>query len=151
MPRSDLKISAARVEAATKESPEHRSRIMRAVKSRDTGPEMTVRRLAHSMGYRYRLHRGDLPGKPDLVFPSRRKAIFVHGCFWHGHTCRRGDRQPKTNAAYWVNKISRNRQRYERQQDELHRSGWRVLTVWECETRERDDLAARLRAFLDDG
>ena len=131
------------------ENQEQRSRVMRAVKSRDTAPEMTVRRLAHSMGYRYRLHRGDLPGKPDLVFPSRRKAIFVHGCFWHGHTCRRGDRQPKTNAEYWTAKIERNKQRYVQQQAELHREGWRVLTVWECETRQRDDLAARLRVFLD--
>ena len=124
---------------------------MRAVKSRDTGPEMAVRRLVHSMGYRYRLHRRDLPGKPDLVFPSRKKAIFVHGCFWHGHTCRRGDRQPKTNAAYWTSKIERNRQRYERQRAELDGDGWRVLTVWECQTRARDELATRVRAFLEGG
>ena len=133
------------------ETAEHRSAVMRAVKSRDTGPEMAVRRLVHSMGYRYRLHRKDLPGKPDLVFPSRRKVIFVHGCFWHGHTCPRGDRQPKANADYWSNKIGRNRQRFERQQAELRREGWRVLTVWECETRARDELATRVRAFLDDG
>lgn len=129
---------------------EDRSRVMRAVKSRDTKPEMVVRRLVHSMGYRYRLHRKDLPGKPDLVFRSRKKAIFVHGCFWHGHTCRRGDRQPKTNAAYWVSKIGRNRLRYERQRAELAAQGWRVLTVWECEMRGRDELAARVQAFLDD-
>lgn len=133
------------------ETPEDRSRVMRAVKSRDTGPEMAVRRLVHSMGYRYRLHPKDLPGKPDLVFPSRKKAIFVHGCFWHGHTCRRGDRLPKTNAAYWTNKIARNRQRYERQRAELDRDGWRVLTVWECQTRARDELATRVRAFLEGG
>ncbi len=132
------------------ETPERRSAVMRAVKSRDTAPEMAVRRLVHSMGYRYRLHRKDLPGKPDLVFPSRKKAIFVHGCFWHGHTCPRGDRLPKTNAAYWTNKIARNRQRYESQRAELCSDGWRVLTVWECETRARDTLAAHIRAFLND-
>ena len=131
------------------ETPEQRSRVMRAVKSRDTAPELAVRRLAHSMGYRYRLHRKDLPGTPDLVFPSRQKVVFVHGCFWHGHDCPRGDRMPKTNAEYWTTKIARNRQRYERQQAELRLDGWRVLTVWECETRAREELAARLRAFLD--
>ena len=131
------------------ETPEDRSRVMRAVKSRDTGPEMAVRRLVHSMGYRYRLHRKDLPGKPDLVFPSRRKAIFVHGCFWHGHTCRRGDRQPKTNAAYWSSKIARNRERYERQRAELDRDGWRVLTVWECQTHARAELSALVSPFLE--
>ena len=131
------------------ETPEQRSRVMRAVKSRDTAPELAVRRLAHALGYRYRLHRRDLPGTPDLVFPSRRKVVFVHGCFWHGHDCPRGDRMPKTNADYWTAKIARNRERYERQQAELRLDGWRVLTVWECETRERDELAARLRSFLD--
>ncbi len=130
------------------ETPEHRSAVMRAVKSRDTGPEMVVRRLVHSLGYRYRLHRKDLPGKPDLVFPSRRKVIFVHGCFWHGHTCPRGDRQPKANAAYWASKIGRNQQRYKRQRAELQSDGWRVLTVWECETRAREELAARVGEFL---
>ena len=129
---------------------DERSRVMRAVKSRDTEPEMTVRRLVHSMGYRYRLHRKDLAGKPDLVFPSRRKVIFVHGCFWHGHTCARGDRQPKTNTEYWANKIRRNRERYEGQQAELSRDGWQVLTVWECETRQRGELEAQLRTFLDE-
>ena len=131
------------------ETPEQRSRVMRAVKSRDTAPELAVRRLAHSLGYRYRLHRRDLPGTPDLVFPSRRKVVFVHGCFWHGHDCPRGDRMPKTNAEYWTTKIARNRERYERQQAELRLDGWRVLTVWECETRAREKLAARLRSFLD--
>ena len=133
------------------QTPEERSRVMRAVKSRDTAPEMAVRRLVHSMGYRYRVHRKDLPGTPDLVFPARRKVIFVHGCFWHGHTCPRGDRQPKTNATYWANKIQRNRERYEVQQAELSREGWRVLTVWECQTRERAELAIKLRTFLDEG
>ena len=131
------------------ETPEHRSRVMRAIKSRDTAPEMAVRRLVHAMGYRYRLHRKDLPGKPDLAFPSRKMAIFVHGCFWHGHTCRRGDRQPKTNAAYWATKIQRNRERYQRQTTQLCCEGWRVLTVWECQTRALDELAIQVRAFLE--
>ena len=134
-----------------RETPEERSRVMRAVKSGDTAPEMAVRRLLHSMGYRYRLHRNDLPGTPDLVFPSRRKVIFVHGCFWHGHTCPRGDRQPKTNTAYWSNKIRRNRQRDESQQAELACDGWGILTVWECQTRAQDELAAQLQAFLEAG
>ena len=91
---------------------ELRSRTMRAVKGRDTKPEMAVRRLLHRMGYRYRLHRKELPGRPDIVFGSRRKVIFVHGCFWHGHSCKRGNRLPKTNAEYWQTKIARNVERH---------------------------------------
>jgi DNA mismatch endonuclease (patch repair protein) len=89
-------------------TPDDRSRVMRAVKGKDTKPEMIVRRMAHALGYRYRLHRTDLPGSPDLVFAGRQKVIFVHGCFWHGHDCARGSRQPKTNAEYWRAKIARN-------------------------------------------
>lgn len=126
-----------------------RSRIMRAVKSRNTGPEMTVRRLVHGMGYRFRLHRRDLPGVPDLAFPGRKKVVFVHGCFWHGHDCRRGARSPKENADYWRDKIARNRARDVKNQDALQSLGWGVLVVWECELKDRDALAARLRAFLD--
>lgn len=121
---------------------------MRAVKGRDTAPEMAVRRMLHANGYRYRLHRKDLPGKPDLTFPSRRKVVFVHGCFWHGHPCLRGDRMPKTNADYWRRKIERNRERYEMQQAALLEAGWGVLTVWECELRREDEIAARLNMFL---
>ncbi len=124
---------------------------MQAVRSRDTAPEMAVRRTLHAMGYRYRLHRANLPGKPDMVFPGRRKVIFVHGCFWHGHTCARGSRVPKTNAEYWENKIRKNRERYSRQLVELRVEGWAVLAVWECEVRDERDLAAQLVAFLDDG
>jgi DNA mismatch endonuclease (patch repair protein) len=125
-----------------------RSRIMRAVKGKDTAPELTVRRLAHSLGYRYRLHRSDLAGKPDLVFPGRHKIIFVHGCFWHGHACARGDRQPKTNAAYWRTKISRNQSRDFRHLQSLQAQRWRVLTIWECETKNAAALTQRLRSFL---
>ena len=132
------------------ERPEVRSRTMRAVRSRDTGPEMVVRRLAHGMGYRYRLHRKDLPGAPDLAFPSRRKAVFVHGCFWHWHNCPRGDRMPKSNRDYWTRKLSRNRSRDAEHRGRLQSMGWDVLTIWECQIGDRDALRARLRAFLDD-
>ena len=121
---------------------------MRAVKSRDTTPEIIVRRLLHAMGFRYRLHRDTLPGKPDIVFPSRRKVIFVHGCFWHGHTCRRGCRVPKTNREYWESKIARNKKRYELQVAELRAAGWQVLPIWECEARALPPLAKRLMLFL---
>lgn len=132
-----------------KEDPAQRSRVMRAVKGANTGPEMIVRRLVHGMGYRYRLHRGDLPGKPDLVFPSRHKVIFVHGCFWHGHRCARGARVPVSNREYWLRKIARNKQRDKRIPRELRRLGWRPMVVWECETKSRDALKKRLRAFLE--
>jgi len=122
---------------------------MRAVKSRDTTPEMTVRRLIHAMGYRYRLHRKDLPGKPDLAFVSARKVIFVHGCFWHGHKCKRGDRRPATNKEYWNRKLDRNIARDARNQARLGEIGWRSLIVWECETKDSAQLAKRLAAFLE--
>jgi DNA mismatch endonuclease (patch repair protein) len=121
---------------------------MRAVKGRDTAPEMLVRRIAHRMGYRYRVHRKDLPGKPDLVFPSRRKMVFVHGCFWHGHECKRGARMPKANRDYWQAKIARNRARDIKNQESLHNMGWQVLVVWECETKDYEALAVKLRDFL---
>lgn len=100
------------------------------------------------MGYRYRLHRVDLPGKPDIAFGQRRKAIFVHGCFWHGHGCKRGARVPATNKSYWTSKIGRNVSRYERQVAELSGRGWTVLTLWECELRDEEELVRRLRQFL---
>ena len=124
-----------------------RSGIMRAVKGKNTGPEMFVRRLAHSMGYRFRVHRRDLPGQPDLVFPARRKIIFVHGCWWHGHNCKRGARQPKSNSAYWIKKIARNVERDARNEDALQRAGWDVLVVWQCELKDAV-LSHRLEAFL---
>jgi len=123
---------------------------MRAVKATDTGPEMIVRRLLHKLGYRYRLHRKDLPGKPDIVFPGRKAIIFVHGCFWHGHDCKRGARTPKTNTKYWTNKIRRNVERGIQAIEDLEADSWRVLVVWECELRERDDLQKRLLSFLGD-
>ena len=125
-------------------TPEERSRVMAQVRSADTGPERAVRRLAHALGYRFRLQRKDLPGRPDLVFPGRRTALFVHGCFWHGHDCARGRRVPRSNADYWRAKIDRNRERDRRSLLELEALGWRVVIVWECELRDRDALARRL-------
>lgn len=125
-----------------------RSRQMALIRSSDTKPEMLVRRLAHRLGYRFRLHRKDLPGKPDLVFPKHRAIIFVHGCYWHGHDCRRGARMPKTNADYWTAKISRNRQRDTTSVAALEAAGWRVLIVWECELKDADNLVKRLQEFL---
>ena len=115
-----------------------RSRVMARVKSKDTGPEQTVRKALTRLGARYRLHRKDLPGSPDIVLPGRRLAIFVHGCFWHGHDCARGARVPKANADYWIAKIGRNRDRDVRNAAVLTEQGWRVITVWECDLKASD-------------
>ena len=121
---------------------------MRAVRSRGTKPEMAVRRLLHHLGYRYRLHRSDLPGTPDIVFGPRRKVIFVHGCFWHGHSCPRGARLPATNVDYWRRKIDRNIERHAEQIEQLRATGWATLVIWECQTAPEQPLVERLRAFL---
>jgi DNA mismatch endonuclease (patch repair protein) len=126
-----------------------RSAIMRSVRSADTAPERAVRRIAHALGYRFRLHRKDLPGNPDLVFPKRRVALFVHGCFWHGHDCRRGARVPASNTSYWQAKVQRNRARDTRTLLALSVDGWRTAVVWECETRDQHELRARLVAILE--
>jgi DNA mismatch endonuclease, patch repair protein len=131
-----------------KETPELRSRIMRAVKGANTAPEIAVRSLVHRMGYRFRLHRRDLPGKPDLVFPRLKKVIFVHGCFWHGHDCARGARMPKANAVYWRAKIARNRSRDALHLKSLKAEGWRAAVIWECELKKRGRVAKRLVRFL---
>ncbi|MGF1660712.1 MAG: very short patch repair endonuclease [Rubrimonas sp.] len=129
-----------------------RSEIMRRVKRRDTAPERRLRAALRALGFTgYRLDRGDLPGRPDIAFMGRRRAIFAHGCFWHGHGCRRGARAPKANAAYWAAKIARNRERDAEAVAALAASGWRVLTVWECEMTDASGLAARLAAFMEDG
>lgn len=125
----------------------NRSEIMRAVKSKDTKVEIAVRKIVHALGYRYRLH-GALPGKPDLVFSGRRKVIFVHGCFWHGHSCARGARVPVNNREYWVEKISRNRSRDKKTKRLLRAAGWDVLIVWECQAKNISALRARLRRFF---
>lgn len=126
-----------------------RSAIMRAVKSKNTAPELAVRQIVHALGFRFRLHRSDLPGAPDLAFVGRRKAVFVHGCFWHGHDCPRGAREPKTNLRYWRTKIARNRERDAEAGDRLAECGWQVHIVWECEIKDRAALARKLCAFLE--
>lgn len=123
---------------------------MRSVKSKDTAPEMVVRRLLHTLGYRYTLHSKQLPGSPDIILSKRRIVIFVHGCFWHGHTCARGARMPKTNSEYWRNKIDSNGKRDRLSGESLRNQGWRVLTVWECETKNRDVLTTCLQKFISD-
>ncbi len=128
--------------------PEKRSAVMRRVKGRDTGPEMVVRRALTKLGARYRLHRKDLPGSPDIVMPGRRLALFVHGCFWHGHDCARGARIPKANRDYWTAKVGRNRARDERTRGELQAAGWRVETIWECELKDSGALERRLTDLI---
>jgi DNA mismatch endonuclease (patch repair protein) len=130
--------------------PVKRSAVMRAVKSRDTAPERAVRAAVCELGLarRYRLNGAKLPGKPDLVFGAMRKAVFVHGCFWHGHYCRRGARQPKDNAAYWRAKIARNVARDRATLQSLKDAGWSALVIWECETRDSPALARKLARFL---
>lgn len=130
------------------EKPEHRSRVMRAVKSTDTEPERKIRRLLTASGYRYRLHYKDLPGKPDIVFVGRKKCIFVHGCFWHQHQCPRGNRQPKANSQYWFTKLQGNKERDRQHIRGLAKSGWDSMVVWECELRNPDSVLKKLAAFL---
>jgi DNA mismatch endonuclease (patch repair protein) len=121
---------------------------MRAIRSKGMRPELAVRSLAHKLGYRFRLHRKDLPGKPDLVFPSRRKVIFVHGCFWHSHGCKISH-APKSNLEYWMPKLARNLTRDQRSIAALTESGWKSLVIWECETKDETSLAKGLKRFLD--
>jgi DNA mismatch endonuclease (patch repair protein) len=126
-----------------------RSATMRAVKSKDTEPELKVRRFVHALGFRYRLHRKDLPGKPDLVFSKLKKVIFVHGCFWHGHDCCRGARVPKNNSEYWRCKVSRNQERHRRQIKALNHLGWQELIVWECHLKaEAQKTEGEIKRFL---
>ena len=120
---------------------------MAQVKSTNTTPEIAVRRMVHGLGYRFRLHRQDLPGTPDLVLPRHRAVIFVHGCFWHQHQCRRGNRRPQANRAYWDRKLERNVKRDSQNRRALRRLGWRVLTVWECQVGTKR-LEWRIKRFL---
>jgi DNA mismatch endonuclease (patch repair protein) len=128
---------------------EQRRTIMQAVKTRNTGPELVVRLLLFRMGYRYRLHGSGLPGSPDIVFPGRRKAIFVHGCFWHGHDCPKG-RLPKSRLDYWQPKLEQNVNRDRTKIEQIESLGWRTLVVWQCELGDLDALATRSIAFLDE-
>ncbi len=132
-------------------TPAERSARMALVRNKDTKPELLVRRLVHGMGHRYRLHAADLPGHPDLVFRPRRKVIFVHGCFWHRHDdpdCKLA-RLPRSRAEFWLPKLEGNRARDERVAGELEGSGWKVLTIWECLTKSKASLEARIREFLE--
>jgi DNA mismatch endonuclease (patch repair protein) len=126
-----------------------RSANMRAIKSTGMTPEMTVRRIVHRMGYRYRLHRYSLPGRPDMVFPARKKVIFVHGCFWHSHDCKTAH-VPRSNRGYWGPKLERNRVRDARNVEALKEKGWQSLVIWECEIRAEGRLRERLMAFLNE-
>lgn len=123
---------------------------MRAVPGRDTSAEMKVRRIVRAIAPGYRLHRKEIPGRPDIAWIGARRAIFVNGCFWHGHDCRRGARMPKTNADYWRAKIGRNVARDARNQQVLRETGWRALVIWECELADEATLTAKLAAFLRD-
>ncbi len=134
---------------ADKLDPERRSENMRRIRSKDTSPELTVRRELRALGHTgYRLHRKELPGKPDIVFLGQRKAILVHGCFWHRHDCREGRREPKSNLEYWRPKIARNLQRDAGQLAALASAQWVVLVVWECELRAPDALRSKLASFM---
>jgi DNA mismatch endonuclease (patch repair protein) len=129
-------------------SPERRSANMARIRSQNTSPELSLRKLIHGLGYRFRLHRNDLPGRPDLVFPSRKKVIFVHGCFWHQHTeCREG-RVPGSRLEYWGPKLRRNRERDALAQSSLRQQGWQYLVVWECELKDIAAVLKSVKRFL---
>lgn len=129
-------------------TPQQRSRNMSAIRGKDTKPEMIVRRTAHRLGFRFRLHQRDLPGTPDVVFPKLRKIINIHGCYWHMHTCRWGRVTPKTNAAFWQSKRTVNVARDRRSLRQLRGDGWKVLAIWECQTRDVHALRRRILRFL---
>ena len=130
-------------------SPAERSELMARVHSKNSRPEMVVRKIIFALGYRYRLHARDLPGRPDIVFRKRRKVIFVHGCFWHGHENCALARLPKSRQDFWVPKLEGNKHRDKRTQRALIKDGWKVLTIWECQIKNTERLTSRLRRFLD--
>ena len=130
-------------------SPSRRSENMRRIRGKDTAPELVVRKLCREMGFTgYRIHRKDLPGKPDIAWISRKLAIFVHGCFWHGHDCAEGIRKPKSNQGYWIPKIERNRQRDAENIAALQAMGWKSLVVWECEIKDKPLLPKKFQRLL---
>lgn len=130
-------------------SPTERSERMRKVRGKDTRPELEVRRILRELGYvGYRLHRRDIAGCPDVAFISRRKAIFVHGCFWHGHQCKLGARVPKSNTAYWLEKVAKNKLRDNESHRELRAENWLVLVIWECEVRDKATLSRKISDFM---
>jgi DNA mismatch endonuclease (patch repair protein) len=128
-------------------TPEQRSWIMRQVRSKNTRPELLVRSLTHRMGYRFRIHRKDLPGCPDIVFPKHQKIIFVNGCFWHGHSCKRAQ-LPVSRQDYWSKKIEKTKDRDRKHLEELRKLGWRILTIWECQLKDIDRLQQQILRFL---
>jgi DNA mismatch endonuclease (patch repair protein) len=130
---------------------ERRSEIMARITGKDTKPEILVRRLLHRMGFRFRIHRTDLPGKPDIVLPKYKSVVFVHGCFWHGHDCKKGSstRRPKSNTGYWNQKLDRNRTRDARNAEQLRDLGWRRIVIWACEMADLESLERRLRTELE--
>lgn len=129
-------------------SSEKRSWVMSKVKGHDTKPEKTVRSLLHSMGYRFRLQRKDLPGTPDIVLPKYKTVIFVHGCYWHRHNCPNGQRTPKSRLDFWLPKLEKNRERDIKNQALLHEQGWNILIIWECQLRDIKTLQENIRAFF---
>lgn len=129
-------------------SPDKRSRMMAGIRGKDTKPEMTVRKLVHRLGFRFRLHRRDLPGSPDIVFPRLQKVIFVHGCFWHRHPGCKFAYTPKSNTEFWLSKLEANTRRDAAAQDALAASGWGVLIVWECEVSDLPALSQKILSFL---
>ena len=128
--------------------PEKRSEIMSRIRGRDTKPELIVRRIAHALGFRFRLHRKDLPGRPDIVFPRHQAVIVVHGCFWHRHPGCKHASSPKTRVRYWQNKFEGNVVRDKRNETALRDLGWKVMVIWECETKDHEAVAARIESFL---
>jgi len=133
-------------------SVEKRSEIMRAIHGKDTKPEMVVRKLIFKLGFRYRLHVNKLPGNPDLVFPSKKKVIFVHGCYWHRHSCKKGRSLPSTNISFWSEKLEKNRKRDIKKRRELRHMGWGIMIIWECQTTPKkiNRLANRIIKFLEE-
>lgn len=129
-------------------SADQRRRCMSSIGAKDTSPELAVRKTVHAMGYRYRLHAGYLPGKPDLVFRRLSKVIFVHGCFWHRHDCKAGQSMPTTNTERWRTKLIDNVERYKRVLQELELLGWKLLVIWQCEIKSKSSLQAKLKDFL---
>jgi len=131
-------------------STEQRKYCMSRIRGKDTKPELVVRRLVHSLGYRFRLHRRNLPGCPDIVLPGHRKVVFVHGCFWHMHRCRYGRVKPSTNVKFWEKKREGNKERDRRNIRKLRQQGWKVLVIWECQTKKPEELAGRILGFLEE-
>ncbi|MBI4642879.1 MAG: DNA mismatch endonuclease Vsr [Deltaproteobacteria bacterium] len=130
-------------------SPEQRSYTMSRVHGKDTRTEMLVRRLLYSLGYRYRLQGRDLPGNPDIVFRSKKKVIFIHGCFWHGHDCRSGKKRPKSNEEYWLPKLAKTKSRDAHSQEKLLELGWDYLILWECQLKNKEALIEKIRIFME--